>query len=128
MKDVVRIKYGDHMRRRHIATITAGLPGEAVALEGGDKRGGQDRQDHESDISTSNSVISHGKVDRFLIAHQMDGGPALREVKDAPSPKRPVDTMITLEAESPEGMEGAKAPSPPLPTRLSTWSIARQTA
>jgi hypothetical protein len=97
---------GDHMRKRLMTTIAAGVLGGALLLTGC-STGGQDQ----GSPATSGSHQGHGgsSSDSGGMEHPMDGGPAPAGIEKAASPKYPVGTEVKLTASHMEGMDGAKA-------------------
>lgn len=97
------------MRKHLITTITAGILGGALVLAGCSTEDGQGHQDHEGGSSTSAPASSESEMNHSSMEHPMDGGLAPEGITEAPSPKFPVGTEVTLTADHMEGMDGAKA-------------------
>ncbi|WP_129658143.1 YdhK family protein [Rothia uropygialis] len=93
------------MKKRLTTTVAAGALGAALVLTGCSTGGdqGQSTGQHEGHETSSPAASDDG------MEHPMDGGSAPAGIKDAPSPKYPVGTDVTLTADHMEGMDGAKA-------------------
>lgn len=90
------------MRHRFITTVTAGALGGALLLTGCSTGGNLDQ----ATPSSSAQHQSHGSSE---MEHPMDGGPAPDGITKASSPKYPVGTKVTLDADHMDGMQGAEA-------------------
>ena len=97
------------MRKHLMTTITAGILGGALVLAGCSTEDDRGHQGHEGGSSASVPASSESEMDHSSMEHPMDGGPAPKGITDAPSPKFPVSTEVTLTADHMEGMDGAKA-------------------